>query len=54
VVTPQQSAAFAAAGFELFEQRDLRDGQAAAYYCERFVCALPVTTAAELRTLLAA
>jgi uncharacterized protein YyaL (SSP411 family) len=54
VVTPAQAAAFAAGGFELFEARGLRDGRPAAYYCERFVCALPVTTPPELRRLLAA
>jgi uncharacterized protein YyaL (SSP411 family) len=51
-VTPVQATSFAAAGFELFAGRALRDGAAAAYYCEHFVCALPVTTAAELEALL--
>jgi uncharacterized protein YyaL (SSP411 family) len=51
-VTPAQATSFAAAGFELFAGRGLREGAAAAYYCERFVCALPVTTAAELLTLI--
>lgn len=52
VVTPEQSAEFAAAGFELFVGRALRDGAPAAYYCEHFVCALPVTTSAELTALI--
>jgi uncharacterized protein YyaL (SSP411 family) len=52
VVTPSQAAEFAAGGFALLEARELRDGAAAAYYCEHFVCALPVTTAAALETLL--
>ncbi len=47
VATPTQAAAFAAAGFELFE------GKAAtaerAYDCHAFVCRLPVSDAAELR-----
>jgi uncharacterized protein YyaL (SSP411 family) len=47
-VTSEQSATFADAGFELFAGRS-RDG---AYYCEQFVCALPVTTEAELNALL--
>jgi uncharacterized protein len=53
VVTPEQSRAFAAAGFELFESRDAIDGGPTAYLCEDFVCRLPVTTAAELSALLA-
>ncbi|CAN5480933.1 thioredoxin domain-containing protein [soil metagenome] len=53
VVTPGQAAAFAAAGFELFESRGLRDGRPAAYLCEHFVCALPVTTPDALAELLA-
>jgi uncharacterized protein YyaL (SSP411 family) len=52
VVTPAQSEAFAAAGFELFASRGVREGRATAYYCEHFVCALPVTTAADLAALL--
>jgi len=47
VATPAQAAAFADAGFELFE------GKAAtaerAYDCHAFVCRLPVSDAAELR-----
>jgi uncharacterized protein len=53
VVTPAQADAFAAAGFELFASRVARDELATAYYCEHFVCALPVTTAGELTALLA-
>ncbi len=53
IVTPAQAQAFAAAGFELFASRVARDGLATAYYCEHFVCALPVTTAGELTALLA-
>ena len=48
VVSPAQSAAFAASGFELFEARTTAAGVETAYLCERFVCALPITTAAEL------
>jgi uncharacterized protein YyaL (SSP411 family) len=48
VVTPDQSRAFAEAGFELFEGRT----DEAAYVCEDFVCRLPVTTVEELRALL--
>jgi uncharacterized protein YyaL (SSP411 family) len=52
-VTPAQAESFATAGFELFASRSLREGAAAAYYCEHFVCALPVSTPGELRALLA-
>jgi uncharacterized protein YyaL (SSP411 family) len=52
VVTAAQAQAFADAGFELYEGRTLRDGQAAAYLCENFVCRLPVTTASDLRSAL--
>jgi uncharacterized protein YyaL (SSP411 family) len=52
VVTSAQAQAFADAGFELYEGRTLRDGQAAAYLCENFVCRLPVTTASDLRSAL--
>ncbi|HEY8911940.1 thioredoxin domain-containing protein [Lacisediminihabitans sp.] len=48
VVTRAQTAAFAAAGFELFEGRD----REAAYLCESFVCRLPLTDAAELERAL--
>jgi uncharacterized protein YyaL (SSP411 family) len=47
-VTPEQSREWAAAGFELFDSRT-RPG---AYFCESFVCALPVTTGPELEALL--
>jgi uncharacterized protein YyaL (SSP411 family) len=53
VVTTAQAAAFAASGFELFVGRTTRDGSAAAYFCEHFVCALPVTEARALVNLLA-
>ncbi|MEQ1738035.1 MAG: thioredoxin domain-containing protein, partial [Rhodoglobus sp.] len=52
IVTPAQAEEFTASGFELFASRTARDGLATAYYCEHFVCALPVTTAAELRSLI--
>ncbi|MRX45562.1 thioredoxin domain-containing protein [Agromyces kandeliae] len=51
IVTEAQAGALADAGFELFAGRSLRDGRAAAYRCRSFVCALPVTTAGELRRL---
>jgi uncharacterized protein YyaL (SSP411 family) len=44
VVTRAQAAAFATAGFELFEGRD----REAAYLCEAFVCRLPLTDPDEL------
>jgi hypothetical protein len=53
VVTTAQAAAFAASGFELFVGRTTRDGSAAAYFCEHFVCALPVTEVRALVNLLA-
>jgi len=53
VVTSGQGAAFAASGFELFLGRTTRDGHAAAYFCERFVCSLPVTDPHDLVRLLA-
>jgi uncharacterized protein YyaL (SSP411 family) len=49
VVTPGQSEAFAAAGFELYESRGMSRGLPTAYLCEDFVCRLPVTDLAELR-----
>ncbi|MFC5500824.1 thioredoxin domain-containing protein [Lysinimonas soli] len=52
VVSVAQAEAFAASGFGLFEGRSLRDGRAAAYLCEHFVCRLPVTTPARLAPLL--
>jgi len=53
VVTSAQAAEFAASGFELFVGRATRDGRATAYFCERFVCALPVTDERALGELLA-
>lgn len=44
VVTPKQAAAFAAAGFSLFEGRTSH----ALYACEGFVCALPITDVSQL------
>jgi uncharacterized protein YyaL (SSP411 family) len=52
VVTPGQAQAFAAAGFELYESRGLKNGLATAYLCEDFVCKLPVTSVEELTALL--
>lgn len=43
VVSPTQAAAFAAAGFELFEGKVARGGEATAYDCRAFACALPTT-----------
>lgn len=53
VVTEQQAERFADAGFELFVGRTAQGDRAAAYRCRAFVCALPVTTADELRDLAA-
>jgi uncharacterized protein YyaL (SSP411 family) len=53
VVTSAQAADFAASGFELFVGRSTREGRAAAYFCERFVCELPVTDELALGELLA-
>jgi uncharacterized protein YyaL (SSP411 family) len=52
VVTPDQAVAFTEAGFELFASRTTRGGIAAAYFCEHFVCALPVATPDQLASLL--
>ena len=52
IVTREQAAAFAAAGFELFEGRVTAEGVTTAYLCEDFVCRLPVTSAGELAALL--
>jgi len=43
LVTDPLAAAWAGAGFELFEGRTSRDGLPTAYACEAFVCALPTT-----------
>jgi len=51
VAGPDRARELADAGFELFAGRGLRDGEPAAYYCERFVCALPVSSPDALRTL---
>ncbi|MFE6964824.1 thioredoxin domain-containing protein [Agromyces sp. NPDC057679] len=51
LVTEAEAAAFADAGFELLAGRRLLDGQAAAYRCREFVCALPVADAAALDAL---
>jgi len=48
VVTEQQGADLAAAGFELFAERRTRDGLPTAYLCQDFVCRLPTTDAAAL------
>jgi len=53
VVTSEQAAAFAASGFELFVGRSTRDRRAAAYFCQQFVCALPVADPHALGRLLA-
>ena len=46
-VSVEQSAALAAAGFELFDGRD----REAAYLCEDFACRLPVTSNSQLAAL---
>ncbi|MEO6533757.1 MAG: DUF255 domain-containing protein [Pseudolysinimonas sp.] len=53
VVASAQAAAFAASGFELFAGRRAGEGSASAYFCEQFVCALPVTDERALSALLA-
>jgi uncharacterized protein YyaL (SSP411 family) len=53
LVTPEQSDAFAAAGFELFTGRVATAGQSTAYWCEQFVCRLPTTSPEELAALIA-
>jgi uncharacterized protein YyaL (SSP411 family) len=50
VAAPGDAAALATV--PLLEGRALLDGQPAAYVCQRFVCERPVTTPAELRSLL--
>jgi hypothetical protein len=51
IVTERQARAFAAAGFELFEERPAQDAKATAYRCRSFVCALPVHRADALEEL---
>lgn len=53
IVTDAQARAFAAAGFELFEARTSIVGEAAAYRCDSFACALPVRSAVALAALAA-
>lgn len=53
LVDDEQAAAFAAAGFSLFEERRSRENRPTAYLCEHFVCALPITVAEELSVRLA-
>ena len=48
IVAPEQSDAFAAAGFALFEGKAARDGAATAYDCRDFACRLPVTDPEDL------
>jgi uncharacterized protein YyaL (SSP411 family) len=50
VLTREQAAGFAAAGFELFTRR-VKQG---AYLCQNFVCRLPLTDAEELQSALVA
>ena len=48
VVDAAQSAAFAAAGFDLFAEKTMQDGRPTAYDCRDFACRLPVTDVAQL------
>ncbi|QYF72438.1 thioredoxin domain-containing protein [Cryobacterium sp. PAMC25264] len=48
VVTEEQGRDWAAAGFDLFAHRGVRDGVPTAYQCRDFVCRLPVTETADL------
>ena len=52
IVTPAHAEAFAEAGFELFEGRIASAGRPTAYFCERFVCRLPVSDPGDLDALL--
>jgi uncharacterized protein YyaL (SSP411 family) len=52
VVSEEQAQTLATAGFELFDGRSTRDGITAAYFCENFLCRLPVTEADQLTGLL--
>ena len=54
IVHESQARAFADAGFELFEGRAAPDARPAAYRCDSFVCALPVTDAVALDALASA
>jgi hypothetical protein len=47
-VDPEQSTAWAAARFSLFDDKSMRDGLATAYDCRDFACRLPVTSAEDL------
>ena len=49
VVTPDQSAAFEKAGFDLFAGRTAKDGRTTAYACREFLCDLPVHSVDEIR-----
>ncbi|WP_431739678.1 thioredoxin domain-containing protein [Microbacterium testaceum] len=49
VVSPDQARAFAEAGFELFAGKVAQGGEATAYDCRAFACALPTTDPARLR-----
>ncbi|CAH0212471.1 hypothetical protein SRABI128_02005 [Microbacterium sp. Bi128] len=48
VLTAEQAEDFARAGFELFEGKVSRGGEATAYDCRAFTCALPTTDPAAL------
>jgi uncharacterized protein YyaL (SSP411 family) len=48
VADASRAAAWAEAGFSLFEAKTMQAGVATAYDCEAFVCRLPVTDAAQL------
>ncbi len=48
IVTPAQAEDFARAGFALFEGKVSRGGEATAYDCRAFTCALPTTDPAAL------
>lgn len=48
VVSPAQAVAFAASGFELFEGKVALRGEATAFDCRAFTCALPTTDPAAL------
>ncbi|MFJ4038147.1 thioredoxin domain-containing protein [Microbacterium sp. NPDC090007] len=48
VVSPGQARSFAEAGFELFAGKVARGGEATAYDCRAFTCALPTTDPSQL------